>query len=81
MPAPSGMHAKLLNELSNASMYVIGARNNGQPDHIVVRVDRRYVLTSAAALRILWKGHRDTMPSCYRGAQDPANLLSRPSSN
>lgn len=80
-PDPSGLHAKLRRELSDASMYIIGARNIGRPNHIVVRVDRRRVLTSAAALRVLWAGHRDAMPSHYRGAQDPDNLMTRPASD
>lgn len=73
-PPPSGLHAKLRNELSAASDYTIRLRNGAPPNHIVI-------VTHKPHFRAVWCGHRDLMPSAYRGAQDPCGLLSRPASD
>lgn len=73
-PEPSGLHAKMVRELSAASDYVVIPRHTGQPNHIIVYRGNGRTL-------VQWAGHRDAMPSLYRGAQDPQGLLSRPSSD
>lgn len=71
-PAPSGLHAKYLAELSEGSPYIVQSLG-GTPNHIVV--SRR------GATVALWHGHRDLMPTEYRGASDPDHLLTRPASD
>ena len=80
-PQASGLHAKLLRELSASSEHTIRPRYGAPPNHIVVCQDERKVRNSTQATSILWQGHRDLMPSVYRGAQDPYGLLSRPASD
>lgn len=71
-PAPTGLHAKMLGELSGRSPYLVQSPG-GLPNHIVVSV--------RGASTALWSGHRDAMPARYRGAGDPNHLLSRPASD
>lgn len=72
-PAPSGLHAKLLRELSERSPYRIEQSwIHGLPNYIAVHVGPG---------KVLWLGHRDAMPATYRGASDPDNLLTRPASD
>ena len=72
-PAPTGLHAKFLRELSASSPHIIRPRY-GRPNGIVV-----FVL--GLDDRPLWSGHRDSMPREYRGAADPFRCLTAPDSS
>ena len=76
-PEPSGLHAKLLSELSATNGYYVSTGRTGLPNHIVIR----WNVTGPERFRTMWWGHRDRMPACYRGASDPYGLLSRPASD
>lgn len=74
MPAPSGMHAKLLREARELSPFIVVPSSSGLPGHIRVA---DWLNNNPRA----WSGHRDLMPREYRFAQDPYNLLRRPDSS
>lgn len=72
MPAPSGMHAKLLREARELSPFIAVPASSGLPGHIRII----HQLAGRA-----WSGHRDLLPREYRFAQDPYDLLRRPDSS
>lgn len=69
---PSGLHAKLLREARERSPYYARHSTSGLPGHIVV---------IGPDNTVRWSGHRDSLPACYRLAQDPYNVLNRPESS
>ncbi len=78
MPAPTGMHAKALRELSEQRAHlVIRPRYCGTPNHVMIySVD-----TPALRGALRWSGHRDALPAAYRGAQDPYRCMTCPPSD
>ncbi len=75
-PAPSGLHAKFLRELSERSPYTLARSYYGRPNHVsVLRKNAN------GPNDLWWEGHRDSMPREYRGAHDPDNLLTCPASD
>ena len=72
-PAPTGLHAKMLRELSERSPYIVlGIAATPNSVAIALRAQQDSAL---------WSGHRDLMPAAYRGAYDPLHLLTRPASD
>ncbi len=76
-PAPSGLHAKFLAELSERSPYIVKRDpNSGLPGSVWVVRENAHGPND-----LQWSGHRDSMPRHFRGAADPNNLLTRPASD
>ncbi len=75
LPAPTGLHAKLLRELSseNSKRYAVFPLFNLRANNVFV--------TTREDDGEVWAGHRDSMPAEYRGAFDPYNVLTRPASD
>ncbi len=76
-PAPTGLHAKLLRELSaeRSMRYIVRPHFNGLPNHIIVSRITKGVYP------IVWRGWRGSMPARYRGAADPFRCLTAPDSS
>lgn len=72
-PPATGLHAKLAREAraAAATKYEVQSDMSGRPGH--VRVFHCELM--------VWQGHRDSMPSEYRGARDPFGVIDPPDSS